>query len=69
MVMVTASPRLGASVPLPDVYSVITYYLRQKAEVSAYLQRRYEQAATVRAEVERRFPLSGIRERLLARRR
>jgi len=58
-----------SSVPLPDVYSVITYYLRHKAEVSAYLQRRQEQAATVREEVERRFPPSGIRERLLARRR
>ena len=58
-----------SSVPLPDVYSVITYYLRHKAEVSAYLQRREEQAATVREEVERRFPPSGMRERLLARRR
>ena len=58
-----------SSVPLPDVYSVITYYLRHKAEVSAYLQRREEQAATVREEVERRFPPSGVRERLLARRR
>ena len=58
-----------SSVPLPDVYSVITYYLRHKAAVSAYLQRRQEQAGTVRAEVERRFPPSDIRERLLARRR
>ena len=54
---------------LPDVYSVITYYLWHKAEVSAYLQRRQEQAATVREEVERRFPSSDVRERLLARRR
>ena len=58
-----------SSVPLPDVYSVITYYLRHKAEVSAYLQRRQEEAATVREEVERRFPSSSIRERLIARRR
>ena len=58
-----------SSVPLPDVYSVIAYDLRHKAEVSAYLHKRQEQAATVREEVERRFPPSGIRERLLARRR
>jgi uncharacterized protein (DUF433 family) len=58
-----------SSVPLADVYSVITYYLRHKAEVSAYLQGREEQAARVREEVERRFPPSSVRERLLARRR
>lgn len=58
-----------SSVPLPDVYSVITYYLRHKTEVSVYLHRRQEQAATVREEVERRFPPSDIRERLIARRR
>jgi uncharacterized protein (DUF433 family) len=54
------------SVCLPDVYCVITYYLRRKAEV---LQKGEEQAAAVREEVERWFPRSGIRERLLARRR
>ena len=52
-----------------SVAAVITYYLRHKTEVSAYLDRRQEQAATVREEVERRFPPSGIRERLIARRR
>jgi uncharacterized protein (DUF433 family) len=57
-----------SSVPLVDVYSVITYYLRHKTDVSAYLHRRQEHAATVREEVERRFPPSGIRERLIARR-
>ena len=58
-----------SSVSLPDVYSVITYYLRHKAAVSAYLQGREEHGAKVREEVGRRFPPSGIRERLLARRR
>ena len=58
-----------SSVPLPDVYSVITYYLRHKTEVAAYLHRRQEQAATVREAVERRFPPSGMRERLIVRRR
>lgn len=58
-----------SSVPLPDIYSVITYYLRHKPEVCAYLTKREEQAALVRTEVEQRFPSSGLRERLLARRR
>ena len=58
-----------SSISLADVYSVITYYLRHKTEVSVYLHRRQEQAASVREEVERRFPPSDIRERLIARRR
>ena len=58
-----------SSIALADVYSVITYYLRRKTEVAAYLHGRQEQAAAVRNEVERRFPPSGIRERLIARRR
>jgi uncharacterized protein (DUF433 family) len=57
------------TVPLVDVYSVITYYLRHKREVDAYLSERDVLAARVREEVERRFPSSGIRERLLVRRK
>lgn len=58
-----------SSVPLVDVYSVITYYLRHKSEVDTYLKEREDEAGRVRAEVERRFPSAGLRERLLARRR
>jgi uncharacterized protein (DUF433 family) len=58
-----------SSVPLADVYSVITYYLRHQPEVCTYLRRREEQAELVRKEVERRFPSAGLRERLLGRRR
>lgn len=54
-----------SSVPLADVYSVITYYLRHKADVCSYLQGRETQANEVRAAVERRFPSTGLRERLL----
>ena len=57
------------TVPLVDVYSVITYYLRHKPEVDAYLEDREALAERVRADVERRFPSAGIRERLLARRK
>ena len=54
---------------LADVYSVIAYYLRHQADVQTYLADRQQKAAQVREENERRFDSSGIRERLLARRR
>ena len=57
------------TVPLVDVYSVITYYLRHKPEVDAYLRDRAALAERVRGDVPRRFPAAGIRERLLARRK
>jgi len=56
------------SLDLADVYSVIAYYLRRRADVDAYLQRRREQAEEIRKQNESRFDPSGIRERLLARR-
>ena len=52
-----------SSVPLVDVYSVITYYLRHQPEVCAYLKTREECVELVRNEVERRFPTAGLRER------
>jgi uncharacterized protein (DUF433 family) len=57
------------TVPLVDVYSVITYYLRHKPEVDAYLKDREVLSERIREEDERRFPSTGIRERLLARRK
>lgn len=53
---------------LADVYAVIAYYLRARAEVETYLAQRRKRAAQVRAENEARFDPAGIRERLLARR-
>jgi uncharacterized protein (DUF433 family) len=57
------------SVPLVDVYSVITYYLRHRPDVDAYIKERGALAERVREEAVRRFPSAGIRERLLARRK
>jgi uncharacterized protein (DUF433 family) len=57
------------TVSLVDVYSVITYYLRHKPEVEAYLQERGALAEQVRAEAERRSSSAGVRDRLLARRK
>lgn len=56
------------SLQLSDVYSVIGYYLRHKAEVDAYLLERQHRATKVRQEAERRFNPVGIRDRLEARR-
>lgn len=65
-----ASPEEIASryptVPLPDIYAVIAYYLSHRDEVEAHLNRRRQQAADVRAENERRFPSQGVGERLMA---
>lgn len=57
------------SVTLADIYSVIAYYLRHQSEVRAYLAQRQREASQVREESERRFDPTGVRDRLLARRR
>lgn len=55
------------SVPLGDIYAVISYYLRRQDEVEAYLRQQQKIAARVRKENESRYDPTGIRERLLAR--
>jgi uncharacterized protein (DUF433 family) len=57
------------SLALADVYSVIAFYLRHRAEIGEYLTQRQRQAAQVHEENERRFDPAGVRDRLLARRR
>jgi uncharacterized protein (DUF433 family) len=57
-------PSLG----LTDIYAVITYYLWHQQEVEAYLEERRRQAEETQRLNEARFPPTGIRERLLARR-
>lgn len=56
------------SLKLADVYAVIAYYLRRRAEVDAYLQQRQQQAEKIREQNESRLDPMGIRDRLLARR-
>ena len=55
------------SLALADVYAVVTYYLRHRDEVEAYLARRREQAEAARLEAQARLDPRGLRERLLAR--
>lgn len=56
------------SLHLADVYAVIGYYLRQRSNVHAYLERRQQQAAAIHRQNEARFDPHGVRDRLLARR-
>ena len=57
------------SIALADVYSVIAYYLRHQSEIQAYITQRRQQAAQIREQNEQRFDPSGVRDRLMARRR
>ncbi len=52
---------------LADVYAVLSYYLRQRADVDAYLCEQEREAAVIRARIEARSPQGDIRARLLAR--
>ncbi|MFZ5920662.1 MAG: DUF433 domain-containing protein [Chloroflexota bacterium] len=55
------------SLSLPDIYSVIGYYLNQSAKVNKYLRQRERLAAKVKLRNETRFDPEGVRDRLLAR--
>ncbi len=57
------------SLQLAQVYSVIGYVLNHREEVEAYLRGRRHFADDVRRENEVRFNPTGIRDRLLSRRR
>jgi uncharacterized protein (DUF433 family) len=53
---------------LPDVYAVITYYLRHPGEIDDYLRQREQRAAEVRQRIDdAQGDLSEIRRRLLGR--
>ena len=54
---------------LADVYSIISYYLRRRDDVEAYLNDRRQKSDLVRSQNEARFKPQGIRERLMARRK
>ena len=54
---------------LPDVYAVVAYYLRHRAEVDAYLHRREAAAAESKRRIDAdQGDLGDVRARLLARR-
>lgn len=54
---------------LPDVYAVVAYYLRHRAEVDAYLHRREAAATEIKWRIDSdQADLGDVRARLLARR-
>ena len=55
------------SLKLDHIYAVISYYLRHREEVDAYLGDRAKFASEVRAAAEKAFCPHGIRDRLMAR--
>ena len=57
------------AVPLADVYATIAYFLKHRPEVDTYLERAYHEETAILREVRTRFPLTGLRERLSARRK
>ena len=57
------------SLRLAEVYSVIGYVLNHAEEVGTYLRDRHDRASAVRRANEARFDPTGVRDRLLARRR
>jgi uncharacterized protein (DUF433 family) len=57
------------SLTLADVYAVITYYLRNRADVDAYIEEQRREGDRIEGEVRASLPHAEIRERLLARRR
>ena len=56
-------------VPLADVYLIIAHYLHHTAALDAYLAGENAEAAALRQSIEQRFDPTGLRARLLARRK
>ena len=52
---------------LGDVYAILTFYIRRRPDIDAYVRQRRRDAEAVRGENERRFDPEGVRERLMAR--
>jgi uncharacterized protein (DUF433 family) len=53
---------------LADIYAVISYYLRHREKVDAFLEEQRQEAEELRRKIEEWCPPDGYRERLLARR-
>ena len=53
---------------LPDVYAIITYVLRHRADVDGYVATQTEKAEALREKIERRYPTADLRRNLMAQR-
>ena len=50
---------------LGDVYAVVTFYVRNRDDVRAYLDKEEREAEELRQKIQAEFPDSSIRDRLL----
>lgn len=55
------------SLNLADVYEVISYYLRNRLEIEAYLKHRQREAIKIRQQNENLFDPHSVRDRLMSR--
>ena len=55
------------TVSLADVYAIFAYYLRDRAEVEAYLAEQEREGAEIQLRIEANDPPDGLRATLLAR--
>lgn len=53
---------------LGDVYTVISFYLKNQGAVENYIALQGVDAARIRQDIEAKFPSGGIRQRLMGRR-
>lgn len=57
------------SLDLGDVYAVLAYYLRNQVAVDQHITENEQASAALRLRVEKEFPTTAVRRRLLARRK
>ncbi len=56
------------AVRLADLYATIAYYLNHRDTIDEYLRQQAQNAANIRAEIEKKPEYQAFRNRLLARR-
>ena len=56
-----------STLDLANIYEAIAYYLNHKQEIEEYLQQRQNEAGELRAQIEQKHNMTGLRKRLQAR--
>ena len=54
------------TVPLVDVYAVLAYYFRHRADIEAYLVEQQREGAEIQTFIESAYPPDGLRAKILA---
>ena len=55
------------TVPLADVYAILSFYLRHRTDVESYLREQEQEGAKLQQRIESFYPPDGLRARFLAR--